>query len=357
MRNRESDTWVWGQTHMVGQGEAYGTIQVRVSVQEVSRFGKNSPWGLWELAARLRFKGLEGGQVRSLGFSYNSDYAGASLDRKSITGGCQFLGCRLISWQWKKQTVVATSSTEAEYVAAASCCAQYLWIQNQLLDYGSQVNAVKGFVGYYDYGLDIDQDKAEKAKLLDEQMAKRLHDEEVKQAAAKEKQEKDDLEIAKVLQQQKPVSIAQARKNMIIYLKNIAGYKIEHFRGMTYDKESFKKLKAVEVSSFESTQDTLTNDPKEMSEEDVQNMLEIVLVSEFKVEALQVKEDLVALWRLVKEKISTIVPKVDKEKALWVELKRLFKLDVDDVLWKLQREELSLVKWSHDPDAECQATS
>nr|GFA75058.1 uncharacterized mitochondrial protein AtMg00810-like [Tanacetum cinerariifolium] len=56
----------------------------------------------------------------------DSDYAGASLDRKSTTGGCQFLGCRLLSWQCKKQTVVATSSTEAEYVAAASCCAQVL---------------------------------------------------------------------------------------------------------------------------------------------------------------------------------------------------------------------------------------
>ncbi|GKC72745.1 putative ribonuclease H-like domain-containing protein [Tanacetum coccineum] len=43
----------------------------------------------------------------------NSDYAGASLDRKSITGGCQFLGCILISWQCKKQTVVANSTTEA----------------------------------------------------------------------------------------------------------------------------------------------------------------------------------------------------------------------------------------------------
>nr|GEW58769.1 reverse transcriptase domain-containing protein [Tanacetum cinerariifolium] len=56
----------------------------------------------------------------------DSDYAGASLNRKSTIGGCQFLGCKLISWQCKKQTVVATSSTEAEYVAAASCCAQYL---------------------------------------------------------------------------------------------------------------------------------------------------------------------------------------------------------------------------------------
>nr|GEV17906.1 retrovirus-related Pol polyprotein from transposon TNT 1-94 [Tanacetum cinerariifolium] len=42
----------------------------------------------------------------------DSDYIGASLDRTSTTGGCQFLGCRLISWQWKKQTAVATSSTE-----------------------------------------------------------------------------------------------------------------------------------------------------------------------------------------------------------------------------------------------------
>nr|GEW55487.1 uncharacterized mitochondrial protein AtMg00810-like [Tanacetum cinerariifolium] len=66
----------------------------------------------------------------------DSDYAGASLDKKSTTEGCQFLGCKLISWQCKKQTVVATSSIEAEYVAAASCCAQVLWIQNQLLDYG-----------------------------------------------------------------------------------------------------------------------------------------------------------------------------------------------------------------------------
>ncbi|GJZ30945.1 hypothetical protein Tco_0575992 [Tanacetum coccineum] len=66
----------------------------------------------------------------------DSDYAGANLDRKSTTGGCQFLGRRLISWQCKKQTIVATSTTEAEYVVAANCCGQVLWIQNQMLDYG-----------------------------------------------------------------------------------------------------------------------------------------------------------------------------------------------------------------------------
>nr|GEV91164.1 hypothetical protein [Tanacetum cinerariifolium] len=173
-------------------------------------------------------------------------------------------------------------------------------------------------------------------------------EEEIKQAAAREKQEKEDLERAKVLQQQydqkqenidynvvaeqmqekhldnikkyqilkrKPISIAQARKNIILYLKNMVGYKIGHFEGMTYDQdrpifereynkvqtffkpnrdeeptkkrvaeetllqESFKKLKAeVKVTGSHSTQDTPTDDPKEMSEEDVKNMLHDIIM-------------------------------------------------------------------------------
>nr|GEZ69151.1 putative ribonuclease H-like domain-containing protein [Tanacetum cinerariifolium] len=66
----------------------------------------------------------------------DNDYAGASLDRKSTTGGCQFLGSRLISWQSKKQTIVANFTTEAEYIAASNCYGQVLLLQNQLLDYG-----------------------------------------------------------------------------------------------------------------------------------------------------------------------------------------------------------------------------
>ncbi|KAJ9567763.1 hypothetical protein OSB04_003729 [Centaurea solstitialis] len=66
----------------------------------------------------------------------DSDYGGANLDRKSTSGGCQFLGGRLVSWQCKKQITVSQSTTEAEYIAASQCCSQVLWIQNQMQDYG-----------------------------------------------------------------------------------------------------------------------------------------------------------------------------------------------------------------------------
>ncbi|GKB67529.1 putative ribonuclease H-like domain-containing protein [Tanacetum coccineum] len=56
----------------------------------------------------------------------DSEYGGSNLDRKSTTGGCQFLGQRLISWQCKKHTIVATSTTEAEYVAAVNYYGQVL---------------------------------------------------------------------------------------------------------------------------------------------------------------------------------------------------------------------------------------
>ncbi|GKB41030.1 ribonuclease H-like domain-containing protein [Tanacetum coccineum] len=77
----------------------------------------------------------------------DSDYAGASLDRKSTTGGCQFLGRMLISWQCKKQTIVANSTTEAVYfdalIAMDTMC---LWIQNQLIDYGYNFMNTKIFI-------------------------------------------------------------------------------------------------------------------------------------------------------------------------------------------------------------------
>ncbi|XP_075086396.1 secreted RxLR effector protein 161-like [Nicotiana tabacum] len=62
--------------------------------------------------------------------------AGYLVDRKSTSGMAHFLGSCLISWGTKKQNYVALSTAEAKYVAAASCCAQLLWIKKQLEDIG-----------------------------------------------------------------------------------------------------------------------------------------------------------------------------------------------------------------------------
>ena len=77
-----------------------------------------------------------------MGYS-DADFAGCKIDRKSTSGTCQFLGGRLVSWFSKKQHSIATSTAEAEYVAAGSCCAQILWMKQQLLDYGVECKEVK----------------------------------------------------------------------------------------------------------------------------------------------------------------------------------------------------------------------
>ncbi|KAJ9567272.1 LOW QUALITY PROTEIN: hypothetical protein OSB04_003238 [Centaurea solstitialis] len=67
----------------------------------------------------------------------DSDYGGCQIDLKSTSGNCPVLGGKLVSWSSKKQNCVSNSTTEAEYVAAASCA---LWIQTQLRDYGYSLN-------------------------------------------------------------------------------------------------------------------------------------------------------------------------------------------------------------------------
>nr|GEW06873.1 ribonuclease H-like domain-containing protein [Tanacetum cinerariifolium] len=263
--------------------------------------------------------------------------------------GCQFLGCRLISWQCKKQTVMATSFTEAEYVAAASCCAQVLWIQNQLLDYGrvehleqdkiaqsleitklkqrvkklerriklkvSKLRRLKrvgtaqrvdtsddtvmdyvskqGWIiastdAYEDVTLKdvadiakevvVDAEIEESADVQGRQAESKLQEvvevvttaklmtEVVTAASAtitatdtpipvatitaaaltlttapsaarrRKEVEKEDNDVMRYQElKRKPQTEAQARKNMMIYLRNMAGFKMDYFKGMTYD--------------------------------------------------------------------------------------------------------------------------
>lgn len=73
------------------------------------------------------------------------DYDGDKIERKSTSGLGQMLGESLISWRCRKQNTIALSTTKAEYVAAASCCSQILWIRNQLEDFSLKYSGIPIF--------------------------------------------------------------------------------------------------------------------------------------------------------------------------------------------------------------------
>jgi len=79
--------------------------------------------------------------IHLIGYS-DSDFAGCKLDRKNTSGTCHLLVSSLISWHSKKQAFVALSTAEAKYIAAGSCCAQILWLKQQLADFGLQISKV-----------------------------------------------------------------------------------------------------------------------------------------------------------------------------------------------------------------------
>ena len=62
----------------------------------------------------------------------DADYTGDRLERKSTSGSCQFLGENLISWSSKRQSTIALSTAEADYIAVAGCSTQMLWMKSQL---------------------------------------------------------------------------------------------------------------------------------------------------------------------------------------------------------------------------------
>ncbi|GJT05816.1 hypothetical protein Tco_0840278 [Tanacetum coccineum] len=179
-------------------------------------------------------------------------------------------------------------------------------------------------------------------------------------------------------QQNRSFSKANVRKNMCMYLKNQGGYKQSHFKGISYEDIRPIFERSVEEQS--------ARKEKEVSEEVLKKLLVTVPVEEVYIEALQVKypiidwevfteesrsywkiirvgnhtevyqvfedmlkrfdrDDLEKLWDLVKKKFSSTEPTIDKEKVLWVELKRLFEPDDDDTLWKLQRYMHDPLKW------------
>ena len=104
-----------------------------VAIKRIFRYLKDTPSiGLWYLRD----------STFDLHAYSDADFGGCKIDRKSTSGTCQFLGSMLVSWFSKKQNSVALSTTEAEYISLGSCCAQVLWMKQQLLDYGVRVETI-----------------------------------------------------------------------------------------------------------------------------------------------------------------------------------------------------------------------
>ncbi|GJV36459.1 retrovirus-related pol polyprotein from transposon TNT 1-94 [Tanacetum coccineum] len=72
----------------------------------------------------------------------DSDHAGDYVDKKSTSGICTFVGCCLTSWFSKKQTALAISTTEAEYVSSGKACQKAQWMKQALIDYGVRLDDV-----------------------------------------------------------------------------------------------------------------------------------------------------------------------------------------------------------------------
>jgi hypothetical protein len=85
----------------------------RTAVQRIFRYLKHTlEFGIWYSVSS---------SLDLIGFS-DADFAGYGIDQKSTSGTCHFLESSLICWSSHKQSSIAQSTTEAEYVAAASCC-------------------------------------------------------------------------------------------------------------------------------------------------------------------------------------------------------------------------------------------
>nr|GEY54494.1 hypothetical protein [Tanacetum cinerariifolium] len=241
------------------------------------------------------------------------------------------------------------------------------------------------------------------------------HDEKVKLINELLMYQRHLAQIKKYQAQQNKLATKTERRNFYMsILRGNAGWKDKDFKGMTFeqieekfipvwekmqdfvpmdskleserlkrpgiqlDKERIKKLKTAKASGTKPTQEQQSEEPKELSEEELKKMMELVPVEELYIESLQVKypiidweiypdgqrkywkiirvgnhtevyqifkdmlkkfnrEDLDKLCSLVKETYSTTEVTDEKAKKLWVKLKRLYEPDSRDPLWALQR--------------------
>nr|GFA17328.1 hypothetical protein [Tanacetum cinerariifolium] len=132
------------------------------------------------------------------------------------------------------------------------------------------------------------------------------------------------------IQQRKPISRKQQKEFYMSVLKSHACWKARHFKGMTLEeiKEKFDPV-------WKQIQDFIPIGSKEESERFKRKgiRLELDNAAFYRLFTFKHEEDLNQLWALVKETLNIRLAANDKEKELWVELKRLYEPDVEDQLW------------------------
>ncbi|RDX64513.1 hypothetical protein CR513_56924, partial [Mucuna pruriens] len=73
---------------------------------------------------------LKSDEYKLKGYS-DADFIGDRIERKSTSRGCHFIFANLVSWTNKRQGTISLCATEAEYISAAQCSSQLLWIKYQ----------------------------------------------------------------------------------------------------------------------------------------------------------------------------------------------------------------------------------
>nr|GEW89053.1 hypothetical protein [Tanacetum cinerariifolium] len=138
-------------------------------------------------------------------------------------------------------------------------------------------------------------------------------------------------------QQSKPLSKKQQREFYMSVLKSHSGWKTKHFKGERFKRKGLR-LEQGSAKKMKTAEDVFEEDLKEMMHlvpvEEIIRLGGSTAVYQFFMNMLKhfEREDLIQLWTLVKETLSIRQATSDKEKELWVDLKRLFEPDVEDQL-------------------------
>ncbi|GJW93782.1 putative ribonuclease H-like domain-containing protein, partial [Tanacetum coccineum] len=283
------------------------------------------------LAVKRIFKYLKGKPTLGLWYSRDSpfelgaytdsDYAGATQDRKSTTGGCQFLGNKLISWQCKKKTVVATSTTEAEYVAAASCYGQVgdEAVHKELGDRMERAATTAS-------SLEAEQDSGSGPKcqdtILGDVDAQTRFETTSKSSMIHLSQEVTHLEVGRTTDEHEKVKVddeAELKKHLVIVKDDDIAIDAIPLATKAPVIVEYKIIKKGIIGHYQ----LIRADGSSKRYSSMIRMLQDID-----------REDLQTLWKLVKTKHGDIRPEDEHERVLWGDLKVMFEPDIKSNAWR-----------------------